>query len=129
MSWTFWGGHWPQSREVRENHYRTGFDSIEAIILKPQTQRALPIDRSTHGVGGLTIAQTVCKLEDGDQCQQCGIFSRLPLLGIEVRELGIGEDRSERVVDSEVGIPTRESPPSDPASFVGETISQFSAMR
>src|SRR5215210_2079345 len=62
---------------------------IEARIGQLQRQGIFPINASAYGGGGLLIGESFCKLHDGHERKLSGRFSGLPLLGEEMREVGV----------------------------------------
>src|SRR3954468_7159780 len=76
---------------------------VKARVGQLEAKKVLPIDPGPDRLSGLSIAQALAELHQRDQGQPPGWAGRLALLGIEVGEVAILEDRPERVAQGEIG--------------------------
>src|SRR3954463_7480265 len=76
---------------------------VKARVGQLEAKKVLPVDPRPDRLSGLSIAQALAELHQRDQGQAPGWAGRLALLGIEVGEVAILEDRPERVAQGEIG--------------------------
>src|SRR3954463_6239322 len=76
---------------------------VKARVGQLEAKKVLPIDPRPDRLSRLSIAQALAELHQRDQGQPPGWTGRLALLGIEVGEVAILEDRPERVAQGEIG--------------------------
>src|SRR5215207_8941062 len=76
---------------------------VKAWVGQLEAKKVLPVDPRPDRLSGLSIAQALAELHQRDQGQPPRWTGRLALLGIEVGEVAILEDRPERVAQGEIG--------------------------
>jgi len=77
---------------------------IKAGIAQLQSQAILPIDATAHRLGGLSVRESLQKLEDRDQRQPPGRLGGLPDRREQIRKGLIGVDRPHFIADRQVEI-------------------------
>src|SRR5918912_4293071 len=75
---------------------------VEARVGQLEPEEVLPVDARSYGFSGLTIAQTLAELHQRNERKPPGRIGWLAALGIEIREVGIGEDRAEPIAQTEI---------------------------
>src|SRR4051812_338011 len=76
---------------------------VKARVGQLEAKKVLPVDPGPDRLSRVSIAQALAELHQRDQGQPPGWTGRLALLGIEVGEVAILEDRPERVAQGEIG--------------------------
>ena len=76
---------------------------VKARVRQLEAEQVLPVDPRPDRLSGLPIAQALAELHQRDQGQAPGWTGWLTLLGIEVGEVAIREDRPERVAQGQIG--------------------------
>src|SRR5215213_9208268 len=76
---------------------------VKPRIGQLEAKKVLPIDPGPDRLRRLSVAQALAELHQRDQGQPPRWTGRLTLLGIEVGEVAILEDRPERVAQGEIG--------------------------
>src|SRR4051812_12640930 len=94
---------------------------VKARVGQLEAKKVLPIDPGPDRLSGLSIAQALAVLHQRDQGQPPGWTGRLALLGIEVGEVAILEDRPERVAQGEIGAAFGKGGASDAGGLFGHT--------
>src|SRR4051812_39557479 len=92
---------------------------VKARVGQLEAKKVLPIDPRPDRLSGLSIAQALAELHQRDQGQPPGWTGRLALLGIEVGEVAILEDRPERVAQGEIGAAFGKGGASDAGGLLG----------
>src|SRR4051795_10298266 len=92
---------------------------VKARVGQLEAKKVLPIDPRPDRLSGLSIAQALAELHQRDQGQAPGWTGRLALLGIEVGEVAIHEDRPERVAQGEIGAAFGKGGASDAGGLLG----------
>ena len=87
--------------------------SVEARVGQLQTEQVLPVDAAADRLGRAPVRQVLGKLEQGHKGQPPRAFRRLPAMGEERRELGVGEDRPKLVAQAQKGIASGKGRPGD----------------
>src|SRR3954447_19959762 len=94
---------------------------VKARVRQLEAEQVLPVDPRPDRLSGLPIAQALAELHQRDQGQAPGWTGRLTLLGIEVGEVAILEDRPERVAQGEIGAAFGKGSASDAGGLFGHT--------
>src|SRR4051812_27703812 len=94
---------------------------VKARVGQLEAEQVLPIDPGPDRLSRLSIAQALAELHQRDQGQSPGWTGRLALLGIEVGEVAILEDRPERVAQGEIGAAFGKGGASDAGGLFGHT--------
>ncbi len=89
--------------------YEAGAELTEDRGIKPgitqlQSQGVLPIDATAHRLGGLSVRESLQKLEDRDQRQPPGSLGGLSDRREHIRKGLIGVDRPQFIADRQVEI-------------------------
>src|SRR3954471_3629645 len=92
---------------------------VKARVGQLEAEQVLPIDPGPDRLSRLSIAQALAELHQRDQGQSPGWTGRLALLGIEVGEVAILEDRPERVAQGEIGAAFGKGGASDAGGLFG----------
>src|SRR4051812_33355407 len=92
---------------------------VKARVGQLEAEQVLPIDPRPDRLSGLPITQALAELYQRDQGQPPGWTGRLALLGIEVGEVAILEDRPERVAQGEIGAAFGKGGASDAGGLLG----------
>ncbi len=92
---------------------------VKARVGQLEAEQVLPIDPRPDRLSRLSIAQVLAELHQRDQGQPPGWTGRLTLLGIEVGEVAIHEDRPERVAQGEIGAAFGKGGASDAGGLLG----------
>ncbi|GGL60238.1 hypothetical protein GCM10014719_71680 [Planomonospora parontospora subsp. antibiotica] len=93
---------------------------VEPRIGQLQAQRVLPLDPAPHRVGGLPIGQVLGVLQHRYQRQLPGRQAGAPTRPEHARELGIGEQRAQRVADAHRHRAFGEGGPCHPRGQLGD---------
>jgi len=91
----------------------------ESWIVEVQSERVLPIDPSTDGIGSLAVGQILNKLEHGDQCQAPRTLGWLTSHWEQVSKLAVLDERFQLVAHAQIGIATRERRVRDTCRLLG----------
>src|SRR3954451_8288078 len=94
---------------------------VKARVGQLEAEKVLPIDPRPDRLSRLSVAQALAELHQRDQGQAPGWTGRLALLGIEVGEVAIHEDRPERVAQGEIGAAFGKGGASDAGGLFGHT--------
>jgi hypothetical protein len=97
---------------------------IEALVFEGQAERVFPVDAAADGIGRLAVGQPLDELEDRHQRQLGRVCRRLPVLRVEIGEIGAAEQGAERVVHPEIRVPAREGCPRHPRGLVRQAVEQ-----
>src|SRR5215218_6826786 len=92
---------------------------VKARVRQLEAEQVLPVDPRPDRLSRLSIAQALPELHQRDQGQAPGWTGWLTLLGIEVGEVAILEDRPERVAQGEIGAPFGKGGASDAGGLFG----------
>src|SRR3954468_16571268 len=94
---------------------------VKARVGQLEAEQVLPIDPRPDRLSRVSITQALAELHQRDQGQPPGWTGRLTLLGIEVGEVAILEDRPERVAQGEIGAAFGKGGASDAGGLFGHT--------
>src|SRR3954467_9669870 len=94
---------------------------VKARVGQLEAEQVRPIDPRPDRLSRLSIAQALAELHQRDQGQAPGWAGRLTLLGIEVGEVAILEDRPERIAQGEIGTAFGKGGASDAGGLFGHT--------
>src|SRR3954467_10427377 len=94
---------------------------VKARVGQLEAEKVLPVDPGPDRLSGLSIPQALAELHQRDQGQAPGRTGWLTLLGIEVGEVAILEDRPERVAQGEIGAAFGKGGASDAGGLFGHT--------
>src|SRR3954468_20160677 len=94
---------------------------VKARVGQLEAEQVLPIDPGPDRLSRLSIAQALAELHQRDQGQPPGWAGRLALLGIEVGEVAILEDRPECIAQGEIGAAFGKGGASDAGGLFGHT--------
>src|SRR3954466_9644049 len=94
---------------------------VKARVGQLEAEQVLPIDPRPDRLSGLPITQALAELHQRDQGQAPGWTGWLTLLGIEIGEVAILEDRPERVAQGEIGAAFGKGGASDAGGLFGHT--------
>lgn len=100
------------------------YRGIKTGVGQLEGQGILPIDASSHGIGGLAVGQSLSKLHHGNERQLRRGLSWRAVLRKEVGEVGIGEEWAKRVTHAHIGIAFGEGGTRDPRRLVGNDVGQ-----
>src|SRR4051812_41921946 len=92
---------------------------VKARVGQLEAEQVLPVDPRSNRLSRLSIAQALAELHQRDQGQAPGWTGRLALLGIEVGEVAILEDRPERITQGEIGAAFGKGGASDAGGLFG----------
>src|SRR4051812_382624 len=92
---------------------------VKARVGQLEAEQVLPVDPRPDRLSGLPITQALTELHQRDQGQPPGWAGRLTLLGIEVGEVAILEDRPKRVAQGEIGTAFGKGGASDAGGLFG----------
>jgi len=92
---------------------------VKARVRQLEAEQVLPVDPRPDRLSRLSIAQALAELHQRDQGQAPGWTGWLTLLGIEVGEVAILEDRPERVAQGEIGAAFGKGGASDAGGLFG----------
>src|SRR5215207_2185309 len=92
---------------------------VKARVGQLEAEQVLPVDPRPDRLSGLPITQALAELHQRDQGQAPGWTGRLTLLGIEVGEVAILEDRPEPVAQGEIGAAFGKGGASDAGGLFG----------
>jgi len=93
--------------------------AVEARVAQVEGQQVLPVDPGTHGVRRLPVAQPLAELHQRHQRKPPRRVGWLSALGIEVGEVGVGEQRAKPVTQDQAGVTTSERGAGDTGGVVG----------
>src|SRR3954468_3194446 len=91
----------------------------KARVGQLEAEQVLPVDPRPDRLSGLPITQALAELHQRDQGQAPGRTGWLTLLGIEVGEVAIHEDRPERIAQGEIGAAFGKGGASDAGGLFG----------
>src|SRR5215212_5366143 len=94
---------------------------VKARVGQLEAEQVLPVDPRPDRLSRLSIAQALAELHQRDQGQAPGRTGWLTLLGIEVGEVAILEDRPKRVAQGEIGTAFGKGGASDASGLFGHT--------
>src|SRR4051794_7946814 len=94
---------------------------VKARVGQLEAEQVLPVDPRPDRLSRLSIAQALAELHQRDQGQAPGWTGRLTLLGVEVGEVVILEDRPEPVAQGEIGAAFGKGGASDAGGLFGHT--------
>src|SRR3954449_9035481 len=94
---------------------------VKARVGQLEAKKVLPVDPRPDRLSRLSIAQALAELHQRDQGQPPGWAGWLTLLGIEVGEVAILEDRPKRVAQGEIGTAFGKGGASDAGGLFGHT--------
>src|SRR3954466_15426165 len=94
---------------------------VKARVGQLEAKKVLPVDPGPDRLSRVSIAQALAELHQRDQGQPPGWTGRLALLGIEVGEVAILEDRPERVAQGQIGAAFGKGGASDAGGLFGHT--------
>src|SRR4051812_3683780 len=94
---------------------------VKARVRQLEAEQVLPVDPRPDRLSGLPIAQALAELHQRDQGQAPGWTGWLTLLGIEVGEVAILEDRPKRVAQGQIGAAFGTGGASDAGGLFGHT--------
>src|SRR4051794_4595209 len=94
---------------------------VKARVGQLEAEQVRPIDPGPDRLSRLSIAQALAELHQRDQGQAPGWAGWLTLLGIEVGEVAILEDRPERIAQGEIGTAFGKGGASDAGGLFGHT--------
>src|SRR4051812_3178322 len=94
---------------------------VKARVRQLEAEQVLPVDPRPDRLSGLSITQALAELHQRDQGQPPGWAGRLALLGIEVGEVAILEDRPECIAQGEIGAAFGKGGASDAGGLFGHT--------
>src|SRR4051812_36520222 len=92
---------------------------VKARVRQLEAEQVLPVDPRPDRLSGLPITQALAELHQRDQGQAPGRTGWLTLLGIEVGEVAIHEDRPERIAQGEIGAAFGKGGASDAGGLFG----------
>src|SRR3954466_6071708 len=92
---------------------------VKARVGQLEAEQVLPIDPGPDRLSRLSITQALAELHQRDQGQAPGWTGWLTLLGIEVGEVAIHEDRPERIAQGEIGAAFGKGGASDAGGLFG----------
>src|SRR3954453_10437077 len=92
---------------------------VKARVGQLEAEQVLPIDPRPDRLSRVSIAQALAELHQRDQGQAPGRTGWLTLLGIEVGEVAIHEDRPERIAQVEIGAAFGKGGASDAGGLFG----------
>src|SRR3954449_9279909 len=94
---------------------------VKARVRQLEAEQVLPVDPRPDRLSRLSISQALAELHQRDQGQPPGWAGWLTLLGIEVGEVAILEDRPKRVAQGEIGTAFGKGGASDAGGLFGHT--------
>src|SRR3954468_3609028 len=94
---------------------------VKARVGQLEAEQVLPVDPRPDRLSGLPITQALAELHQRDQGQPPGWTGRLTLLGIEIGEVAILEDRPKRVAQGQIGAAFGKGGASDAGGLFGHT--------
>src|SRR4051794_14940731 len=94
---------------------------VKARVRQLEAEQVLPVDPRPDRLSGLPITQALAELHQRDQGQSPGRTGWLTLLGIEVGEVAILEDRPKRVAQGQIGAAFGKGGASDAGGLFGHT--------
>jgi hypothetical protein len=114
-----------QQQSLSTTGEQAGAELAEHGVVEPrvgqlETKQILPIDPAADRVGGPAVGEILPELNDGDQGQPPGRQRGLAPAGIEVGEVGIGEEGTELVAQLEIGMAVREGGMGDLGRVLGD---------
>src|SRR3982751_473745 len=92
---------------------------VKTRVGQLEAEQVLPVDPRPDRLSGLPITQALAELHQRDQGQAPGRTGWLTLLGIEVGEVAIHEDRPERIAQGEIGAAFGKGGASDAGGLFG----------
>src|SRR3954454_9154621 len=94
---------------------------VKARVGQLEAEQVLPVDPRPDRLSGLPITQALAELQQRDQGQAPGRTGWLTLLGIEIGEVAILEDRPKRVAQGQIGAAFGKGGASDAGGLFGHT--------
>src|SRR4051812_19916368 len=94
---------------------------VKARVRQLEAEQVLPVDPRPDRLSGLPITQALAELHQRDQGQSPGRTGWLTLLGIEIGEVAILEDRPKRVAQGQIGAAFGKGGASDAGGLFGHT--------
>src|SRR3954467_3400315 len=92
---------------------------VKARVGQLEAEQVLPVDPRPDRLSRLSIAQALAELHQRDQGQAPGWTGWLTLLGIEIGEVAILEDRPKRVAQGQIGAAFGKGGASDAGGLLG----------